>query len=179
MAKSLASVADPPFPKIISFPPRRKRSSNGQRSVADCSLSFPCHLCAHIVSSWAFIRMEDRDICNQVGGSLFFLPKKRIEKLGFAHVVPEFAVLEENMHRLPERMVQNFDHLLMHERISGWLHERVNSNIKCDSGQPEGHRLGGSLPAASPKLPGRLPADQSPSQCLQDEESLDPWPEQN
>ena len=40
---------------------------------------------------------------------LFFFAEKRIEKAGIAHVVAEFAVLEEDVHRFPKRVVENFD----------------------------------------------------------------------
>ncbi len=36
-----------------------------------------------------------------------------------AHVVPELAVLEEDVHCLPQRVVEHLDHLLVHEGILG------------------------------------------------------------
>ena len=58
MAKSLASVAEPPFPKMISLPPRRMRSAIALAALPICSDS-SCATCARsLASSATFTRME-------------------------------------------------------------------------------------------------------------------------
>ncbi len=47
----------------------------------------------------------------------FSCPKKRIKKTGLADIVAEFAMFEEDVHRFPKRVIENFDHLLMHEWV--------------------------------------------------------------
>ena len=60
-----------------------------------------------------------RGFRHDFAGLLFLLPKKRIEKLRGTDVVAEFAMLEKDVHRLPERVIENLDQFLMHEGVGG------------------------------------------------------------
>ena len=50
----------------------------------------------------------------------------------------QFAMLEEDMHGLPQRVVQDLDHLLVHERILRGGIERVRA---FHAGKSERHRV--------------------------------------
>ena len=58
-----------------------------------------------------------RHVAHAAGRVLLLLAEKRIQKSGCAHVVAQLAVLEEDVHRLPERVIENLDQLLVDERI--------------------------------------------------------------
>ena len=53
--------------------------------------------------------MDAATSVDDIAGVLLRLPEKRIEKSGIADVVAQFAMLEEDVHRLPQRVVQNLD----------------------------------------------------------------------
>ena len=50
----------------------------------------------------------------------------------------QLAVLEENVHRLPQRVVKNFDHLLMHEWV---LDAGIQAVRAFHARQGKGHRI--------------------------------------
>jgi len=56
---------------------------------------------------------------DQVVGILFFHGPGKVEKSHLTQVMPQCPVLEKDMHRLPKRVVQGLDHLLMNEYIFG------------------------------------------------------------
>ena len=118
MAQSLASVAEPPLPKMMSLPPRAQPFVNRQRGVADLFGLFARHLAR---AAWrhrcTFIWMEAATSANKSPVSCFSLAQKGIQKCGLANVVAQFAVLEEDVNSLPQRVIQDFNHLLMHEWI--------------------------------------------------------------
>jgi len=57
------------------------------------------------------------DLCDNIEGGLLLFAEERIEKAGFADVMAQFAMLEKDVHRFPERVVKDFDQFLMHEGI--------------------------------------------------------------
>ena len=128
IAQSLASVAEPPLPKMMSLPPRREPLVDGERRLAD-ALGFarapPAPRSA--ASSATFIRIDAATCADQVGRRLLLAAEERIEEPGLADVVAQLAVLEEDVHRLPERVVQDLDQLLVHERILGRRRDRVRA----------------------------------------------------
>ena len=159
--KSLASVAEPPLPKMISLPPRATRSWIAGGRVADLFGLFARHLRAQLARRPAtFIRMEAATSRDDVGCFLLFLAEKWIEKAGVADIVAQFAMLEEDVHSLPERVIENLDHLLVDERI-------VRGGIAAVGAAAPGRakviaRALACRVAARPRLPGRLRADRSP-----------------
>ena len=60
---------------------------------------------------------------------LLSFAEERIEKRGVAHVVALFAVLEVDVDRLPEHVVEDLEDLLNHERVAVWWRERVLSRL--------------------------------------------------
>ena len=66
-------------------------------------------------SSATFIRIESATSASRVGGQLLFTPKERIKKFGLANIVSQFAVLEEDVHRFPERVVKHLDQFLLNK----------------------------------------------------------------
>ena len=56
---------------------------------------------------------------------LLSFAEERIEERGVAHVVALFAVLEVDVDRLPEHVVENLEDLLNDERVAVWWRERV------------------------------------------------------
>ena len=75
-------------------------------------------------SSCALTRMDAATSSTISLGLLFLFAEKRIEESGFADVIPQFPMLEENVHRLPQRVIENLHQFLMDERIlSGRLEE--------------------------------------------------------
>jgi len=67
---------------------------------------------------------------------LFLFPQEGIEKFRFARFMTEFTVLEENMHRLPERVIQDFNQFLMNEGI---VRGRFQRERTLPAGQSKGH----------------------------------------
>src|SRR5271170_6726525 len=53
-----------------------------------------------------------------VGRFLLLVPEKWVEEFGWANVLAEFAMLEEDVHGFPERVVENLDQFLMDEGIA-------------------------------------------------------------
>ena len=117
-AQSFASVADPPLPKRISLPPRLSRSRIAKAASAICSDSSRATCARSFASSSTFILIEAATSSDIARGLLLLLPKKRIKKTGLADVVAQFAMLEKDVHGFPKRVIQDLDHLLMHERIA-------------------------------------------------------------
>src|ERR1700730_7140931 len=62
---------------------------------------------------------QDRSghLFDEVASFLFFLSKKWVEKLRLPNVLAEFPMLKKHMHRLPESVIEDFDHLLVDEWI--------------------------------------------------------------
>ncbi len=81
-----------------------------------------------------------RRLIDDAADVLLRAAEKRIEKPGLARVVSELAVLEEHVHRFPQRVVQDFDDLLVDERVVTHPIDRVRAAL---AGQREGHRPGG------------------------------------
>ena len=126
MAQSLASVADPPLPKMMSLPPRSQPLVNRQRRSRRCAPPRSRATCARrAASSSTFIRIDDGDLAHEVGRRLLLASQERIEKSRLADLVAQLAMLEEDVHRLPERVVQDLDDLLVHERIRSGGRDRV------------------------------------------------------
>ena len=63
---------------------------------------------------------------DHVASRLLLAPKKRIEKSGLADVVTQLAMLEEDVHRLPERVIENLDQFLLDE----WIGVRRRNRCK-------------------------------------------------
>ena len=59
------------------------------------------------------------DLGHGVGGRLPIAPEERIEKARFPDVMPQFAALEEDVHRLPQRVVEHLEDFLVDEGILG------------------------------------------------------------
>ena len=118
--QSLASVADPPLPKRISFPPRSRRSCDRRARVAQCaSASSPRHLVAERRVIGHLHPDRRGDPSTQRRRDLPLTAKKRIEEASVADVVAKLATLEEDVHRLPQRVVQDLENLLVDEGIVG------------------------------------------------------------
>src|SRR5271165_2990342 len=52
------------------------------------------------------------------GRFLLLVPEKWVEEFGLADILAEFAMLEEDMHGFPERVVENLDQFLVNEGIA-------------------------------------------------------------
>ncbi len=113
---------------------------NGQRRVADLLGLLTRHLRAQRRIILHFHQDGGCDFGHQIAGLLLFLTKKRIEKSGCSNFVAEFAMFEEDMHRFPQRVVQDLDHFLMNERI---LSEGLDRIGAFHAGQSEGQRISG------------------------------------
>jgi hypothetical protein len=68
--------------------------------------------------------------------ALLFLSKERVEKTRFANVMAEFPVLEEQVHGLPQNVVEDLDQFLMKKRIFG---SRDHAIRAFDARKSEGH----------------------------------------
>ena len=77
------------------------------------------------------------DFRGHVTCGLLFPPQKGVEKFSFADVVPEFAALEEDVHRLPKRVVKQLDQFLLDKRVGA---RRRNCVGTLDAGKPKRHR---------------------------------------
>jgi hypothetical protein len=128
MAQSLASVAEPPLQALM----------NGQR----CAAYLLGFLARHLATQFGVVvhlhQNRARDLRQQVGGSLLFGAQEGIEEPRFAHLVTQFTMLEEDMHGFPQRVVQNLDHLLVHEWVLRGGIERVRTFHPRES---ERHRI--------------------------------------
>ena len=142
MAKSLASVAEPPLPKIMSLPPRAMRS----RIAAAALPIFSDSSCATCVAQQRVVLRfhadGSSDLRDDVERFLFVFAEEWVEKAGLANVMAQFAVFEEDVHGLPERVVENFDEFLMNEGIvrggiaeigaaGAWQRERHRVALLC------------------------------------------------
>ena len=58
-----------------------------------------------------------RDLVHQIALILRFLPQKRIQKSGFSRIESKLAPFEKHVNRFPQRVIQDLDDLLMHQRI--------------------------------------------------------------
>ena len=93
-------------------------------------------------------------------GRLLRFAEKRIKECGVADIVPQFAMLEEDVDRLPQRVIQDLHQLLMDERIlRGRLEANRNRRGPGSSNviAPRGARL-----RARPRLPHRPRAGRIP-----------------
>src|SRR5271170_163327 len=66
-------------------------------------------------------------ISDDVGGFLLLVSEKWVEKFRLADVLPQFAMLEEDVHGFPESMVENLDQFLMDEGILSHRFEGIRS----------------------------------------------------
>ena len=118
MAQSLASVAEPPLPNRISLPPRcdafaawparRRRSLRMSRATRARRIGIVLHL------HW----MEPATSPPHRSVLCFSRPRNGYRN-PLADVVAQFTMLEENVHRLPQRVVEHLDDFLVNERIVG------------------------------------------------------------
>ena len=172
IAQSLASVAEPPLPKRISFPPRGRRSRMAAMAApiaSACSRGDLRRAALRIVlrpsSEWT--RRLRRA---HVVGILLLLAEEGVEEAGVARIETELAVLEEDVHGLPQRVVENLDDFLMDERIgrggarSGNRLRRRAEPGSCAPRWPCERR-------APSILSGRLRAGRTPSPCRRAAES--------
>ena len=60
---------------------------------------------------------RSRNFFDHIGRFLFLLAKKGIQKFRLPHILPQFAMLEEDVHRLPKRVVEDLDEFLVDKRI--------------------------------------------------------------
>ncbi len=90
---------------------------NGCRRVRDLLRLFAGHLRAklRIFGDLHFDRC--RYLLDHACRLLLLLAEKRIKKSRFANIVAQFAPLEEDVYRFPQRVIQDLDHLLMQESI--------------------------------------------------------------
>ena len=86
-------------------------------AVADPLGLSPATFARSAASSAAFIRIDARDLGHQSTGVLLLAARGTGRGTGLAHVVAQLAVLEKDVHRLPERVVQDLDQLLVDERM--------------------------------------------------------------
>ena len=77
-----------------------------------------------------------RDFGDDVAGRLFFFAEKRVQEAGFADLVAQFAMFEEDVHRFPERVIEDFDDLLVDE---GVFRDRGRGVRAFEAGQGKGH----------------------------------------
>jgi hypothetical protein len=82
---------------------------------------------------------------------LLLAPEKRVEEAGFAHVVAQLAALEEDVHRLPQRVIQDFQNLLVDEGMvdrradgigAAGPRQRKRHRAACACGVERGFHLG-------------------------------------
>ena len=116
IAQSFASVADPPFPKRINLPPRLTRSPMASAAFAMRSASSLRDLCPQLRVFLHLHLYRLRDLVQKSIRVLLLAAQKRIQKCRHPHIVAEFPMLEEDMHRFPERVIENLDQLLVDER---------------------------------------------------------------
>ena len=76
MAQSLASVAEPPLPKMMSLPPWRSRSWMASVASPMRSLSSPATVARSAASSATFIRIEEATWASRSTGACFSRPRK-------------------------------------------------------------------------------------------------------
>ena len=128
-AQSLASVADPPLPKRISFPPRRMRSRMAMAAFPICIGFLASRLpYAESASSFATFMGESNWATSRHHrrrSTAFLLTEKWVEKSSFADVMTQFTALEKNVHRLPQRVVKHLDEFLLNKRVGGLAKETV------------------------------------------------------
>src|SRR6202034_2830001 len=75
---------------------------------------------------------------HNIASSLLFSTEKWIKESGVAHLKAQFAVLEKNVYRLPERVIEDLDHLLVHERVLG---SSIHGIGTFNTRQSKGHRI--------------------------------------
>ena len=131
IAQSLASVAEPPLPNRISFPPRSTRSAIAcGRLCNSLGLLLARPAAAAARRPPPSCRIESATSADDSHRSACFcLAQKGIEKAALADVVSQFAMLEEHVHCFPQRVIQNLDHFLMNERI-GRRGARLRSSLR-------------------------------------------------
>ena len=131
MAQSLASVAEPPFPKIISLPPRRMRSEYCARGIADLFCFLARHLRSQlcIISSATFIRIElatlaphPRCVVSRDRGMDRGIPLRRRRA--------QLTVFKEDVHCFPKGVIEDFDQLLLDEWI-GVCRRNLSFNLRA------------------------------------------------
>ena len=106
-----------------------QRSWMASAVVAICSASSPATCARSFASSSDLDPNRRRHFAYDIVRLLLFLAEKWIEETGVAHVVAQFAMLEEHVHRLPQRVIEDLHHLLMHERIPRRRPERVRALV--------------------------------------------------
>ena len=91
--------------------------------------------------------------------------------------MPQFAVFEEDMHRLPQRVIEHLDHLLVHEGIFG--HRLQGIGALC-AGKRKGHgALDLGLLQRGPDCRIALRRTKSHHDVFRANDSPQPWPEEN
>ena len=90
-----------------------------QRGLADLLGLLARHLGPERGIVRTFIRMEAATSRTRSADGLLLPAEERIQEAGVADVVAQLPMLEEDVHRLPERVVEDLDQLLVDERIRG------------------------------------------------------------
>ena len=113
MAQSFASVAEPPFPKIISLPPRSIRSRMASAGSDDFLRFFFCYLRAQKGIITHLHSNGRGNLGDNIKRFLLVFAEKRVQESGFANVMAQFAVFEKNVNGFPKRVIQDFDQFLV------------------------------------------------------------------
>ena len=92
-----------------------------------CSDSSRATRARRCASSCAFGANRCGDLIHDIAHVLLLFAEKRIEESGIADVMPQFAMLEEDVHGFPERVIENLDQFLMDEWILDRRLERVGT----------------------------------------------------
>src|ERR1700688_131065 len=103
--------------KNDQFAPALDSLGHGDRRVTDSFCLFVCDALAQtrIIARLHLNRCGD--FGHRVNGLLLVFAEEGIQKSRAAHLMTHFAMLEKDVHALPERVIQNLDHFLMYEGI--------------------------------------------------------------
>ena len=124
---SIASVAEPPLPSASSRPPASKARAQVGRGGAQGLEAVAQRLLAQRADLVGLHRRRGGDVGEDRVEVVLLLAQERIEEARRADVVhallgpalEQAAVLEEDVHELPEHVVGRLDQLLAHERVVG------------------------------------------------------------
>ena len=127
-----------------------------QRGIRDLLRLFRATCARSFASSATFMRMDAATSSTTPAVSCFSWPRNGYRNAAIAHVVPQFAMLEEDVHRFPQRVIQDLDHLLVQNGSCG---RRLQAQYEPSRpGQREGHRAAALRAMRAPLAPRRSPS---------------------
>ena len=115
--RSFASVAEPPLPKVMSLPPRSSRSATARAIWEMALVSDSAAADRRLFTSCIFWSIEPCT-ANNLFERLLSFAEEGVKEGRTSHVVALFAVLEVDVDRLPEQVVEDLEDLLNDKRVS-------------------------------------------------------------